>query len=90
MKRNFPHPIRSAMAVSLTAAVLLGGCGDGDPARTKKAAGLLSDYYYRSWKRPSPDWDVRKVRADKDDTVTIEARIVTKTLTKAIMERSKA
>ena len=90
MKRNSPHPIRSAMAVSLTAAVLLGGCGDGDPARTKKAAGLLSDYYYRLWKQPSPDWDVRKVHPGKDDTVTVEARIVTKTLTKAIMERSKA
>ncbi len=90
MKRNFPNSVRSAVAISLTAAVLLGGCGDGDPARTKKAAILLSDYYYRLWKRPSPDWDVRKVRAGKDDTVTIETRIVTKTLTKAIMERSKA
>ncbi len=90
MKRNFPNSVRSAVAVSLTAAVLLGGCGDGDQARTKKAAGMLSDYYYRSWKRPSPDWDIRKVRPGKDDTVTIETRIVTKTLTKAIMERSKA
>ena len=90
MKRNLPNLVRSAVAVSLTAAVLLGGCGDGDQARTKKAAGLLSDFYYSSWKRPSPDWDVRKVRPGKDDTVTIETKIVTKNLTKAIMERSKA
>lgn len=90
MKRDFLNPVLRAVTISMTAAVLLGGCGDGDQARTKEAAVVLSDYYYRSWKRPSPDWDVRKVRADKDDTVTIEARIVTKTLTKAIMERSKA
>ncbi len=90
MKRNVLNPVRSSVAVSLMAALLLGGCGDGDQAQTKKAAGALSDYYYRSWKRPSPDWDIRKVRAGKDDTVTIETRIVTKTLTKAIMERSKA
>ena len=90
MKRNFPNPVRCAVAVSLTAAVLLGACGDGDPARTKKAAGVLSDYYYGSWERPSPDWEIRKVRPGKDDTITIETRIVTKTLTKAIMERSKA
>ncbi len=74
----------------MTAAVLLGGCGDGDPAQTKKAATALSDYYYRSWKRPSPDWEIRKVRAGKDGTVSIETKIVTKNLTKAIMERSKA
>ncbi len=90
MNRNFPNPVRSVVAALLTAAVLLGGCGDGDPARTKQAAEVLSDYYYRSWKRPSPDWDVRKVRPGKDDTVTIETRIVTQKLTKAIMERSKA
>ncbi len=74
----------------MMAVVLLGGCGDGDQAQTKKAAGVLSDFYYKSWKRPSPDWDVRKVRPGKDNTVTIETKIVTKTLTKAIMERSKA
>lgn len=90
MKRNFLNPVLRAVTISMTAAVLLVGCGDGDPARTKKAAGLLSDYYYRLWKRPSPDWEIRKVRADKDDTVTIETKIVTKLLTKAIMERSKA
>ena len=90
MKRNFPNPVRSAVAASLTAVFLLVGCGDGDPARTKRSAGMLSDYYYSSWKRPSPDWEIRKVRPGKDDTVTIETRIVTQTLTKAIMERSKA
>ncbi len=90
MKKNFLNPVLRAAAISMTAAVLLGGCGDGDQARTKKAVSMLSDYYYRSWKRPSPDWDVRKVRPGKDNTVTIETRIVTETLTKAIMERSKA
>jgi len=90
MNRNFPIPLSSLAAVSLAAAILLAGCGDGSPAKTKKAAGVLSDYYYSSWKPPSPDWEVRKVRPDKDNTVTVEAKIVTKPLTKAIMERSKA
>ncbi len=90
MKRNFLNPVLRAVTISLTAAVLLGGCGDGDQAQTKKATTMLSDYYYRSWKRPSPDWEIRKVRAGKDDTVSIETKIVTKNLTKAIMERSKA
>ncbi len=87
---KFPNLFSTIVAAPIMAAALLAGCSDDDPAKTKKAAGLLSDYYYSVWKRPSPDWEIRKVRAGKDNTVTIETRIVTKRLTQAIMERSKA
>lgn len=74
------------------AAVLLGGCGDSkkSKANAKKAAVRLNDYYYTLWKRPSPDWEIRKVRPAKDHSVNVEAKIITQMLTKAVMERSKA
>lgn len=92
MRKTFDIRFPKSLAVLLAAAALLGACGDSDKdkSNTKKAAGKLSDYYYSSWKPPSPDWEIRKVRPGDDNTVTVEARIVTDMLTKAIMERSKA
>jgi len=83
---------RGVLAAALILAPALAGCGDSEKnaARAKKAAVALTDYYYQIWQPPSADWNVRRVKIDKDNTVTIEAVVVTKTLTKAIMERSKA
>lgn len=72
--------------------MLLAGCGEEDAgARAKETASALSDYYYRFWRPPSPDWEVLRVRVEKDEakTVTVEANIMTKGLTKAVMERSR-
>ncbi len=77
---------RAPVAV-LVVAFLAAACGDsGDP---KKTASKLRDYYYTTWKPPSPDWEVLKVRVTKDKTVSVTANINTKALTKAIMERSR-
>jgi hypothetical protein len=91
MRKHFENRFLLAPAVLLAGAVLLAACGDSgkDKAKTKKAAGTIRGYY-STWNRPSPDWEIRKVKPDKDNTVTVEAKIVTKKLSKAIMERSKA
>jgi len=73
------------------AALALGACGDSGKAKAKakKSANMLSDYYYTSWHAPSPDWEVRKVKPGKESDVSVETRIITKQLSRAIMERSK-
>jgi len=55
----------------------------------KKTANEIRDYYYTTWKPPSPDWDVLKVRVAKGKAISITATVNNKTLTKAIMERSR-
>ena len=76
-----------AVVVAVAVAFLTAACGDsGNP---KKTASELRDYYYTTWKPPSPDWEVLKVRVSKDKTVSVTANIINKTLTKAIMERSR-
>lgn len=87
MTRKFQGPVFSTTAAVLAVAVLAAGCGDGGGA--KKTAKEIRDYYYYAWKPPSPDWDVLKVSVGKDKTITIKASILNKTLTKAIMERSR-
>ncbi len=92
MRKTLDVRLPKSLTVFLAAAVLLGACGDSgkDKSKTKKAAGILNDYYYSLWRAPSPDWEIRKVRPGGDNTVTVEAKIMTKTLSRAIMERSKA
>lgn len=92
MRMNMDVRSGLSVAVLLAAAMSLGACGDNgkDKAKTKKAASKISAYYYSLWKAPSADWEIRKVHPDKNYTVTVEAKITTKTLTKAVMERSKA
>jgi hypothetical protein len=77
--------------LAVASALALAACGDSGPSKAmvKKATGVLSDYYYRIWQPPSPDWEVRKVRPGKKGDVTVETKIVTKGLTKKIMERSR-
>lgn len=82
------HPLGAATTLLATALILC-ACGDDGKAKAKKSAGLLNDYYYSIWKPPSPDWEVRKVRPGKESDITVEAKIVTKVLTKAVMERSR-
>lgn len=68
----------------------LAACGDdGEQARAKKAAGALSDYYYRAWQAPSPEWSVMRVRIGKENHLTVDASITTEALTKTVMERSR-
>jgi hypothetical protein len=74
----------------LAAGLGLSACGDkSSKSKAKKAAGVLRDYYYTTWQAPSADWEVHKVAIAKDNVVTVKANIVTKALSKAIMERSK-
>ena len=90
MQRIFKAPLWCAMAVVIGAAVSLAACGEKSSKSTaKKAALALSDYYYAQWRAPSPDWEVQKVAIAKGNVVNIETRIITKTLSKAIMERSR-
>ena len=84
---------RTAVAATLAAvvAVAVAACGDAeDEKRAKKAAATLSDYYYRFWQAPTPEWNVMKVRIGKDNVLTIDAAITTEALTKTVMERSRA
>jgi len=83
-----PHILAVAL-IGVT--VLLSGCGDSgkDKAKAKAATGKIRTYY-STWNRPSTDWEIHKVRTDKDLTVTVEAKVASKKLTRAIMERSKA
>lgn len=81
---------RGMVGIILGAALLLAACGEkGNKKQAKKAANALSDYYYAQWRPPSPDWKVKKVKIGKDYVVNVEAEIVTKTLSKEIMKRSK-
>ncbi|MCH7937110.1 MAG: hypothetical protein IH994_08485 [Proteobacteria bacterium] len=90
MKRLNRIPVLVLAMVLLVAGLGLAACGEtGSKTKAKKAAGVLRDYYYTTWKAPSPDWEVRKVGIAKDNVVTVNAIINTKTLSKAIMERSK-
>ena len=90
MTGKFQGSVCRASAAVLALAFLAAACGDGgDGGNAKKTASEIRDYYYTTWKPPSPDWDVLKVRVTKDKTVTITATVNTKTLTKAIMERSR-
>ena len=82
-------PPRAAL-LFIAAALFIAACGDGDKkSSAKKSADTLRDYYYSTWQGPSPDWEVFKVRVGKDKSITVNANIVNKTLSKAIMERSK-
>ncbi|NQV85290.1 MAG: hypothetical protein HQ494_15870 [Rhodospirillales bacterium] len=83
---TIPHVAIVLLSVS---ALALGACGDEEKGDAKKSANALTDFYYTSWKAPSADWEVRKVRPGKESDVTVEAKVVTKTLTKKIMERSR-
>ncbi len=76
-----------APAAVLVVAFLAAACGEGGDA--KKTANELRDYYYTTWKPPSPEWEVLKVHVTKDKTVNVAASINTKALTKVIMERSR-
>jgi hypothetical protein len=78
-----------ALVLLIGMTLALGACGDNNKGDAKKSAGVLSDYYYSIWQAPSPDWEVRKVRPGNENDVTVEAQVVTKTLTKRIMERSR-
>lgn len=90
MKRPNRIPVLVLATVLLAAGFGLAACGDkGSKATAKKAAGVLRDYYYTTWQAPSPDWAVHKVSIAKDNVVTINANISTKTLSKEIMKRSK-
>jgi len=91
LRTNFQSIIgRSTICFVLASVLLLGACGDKPSKKeAKKAANALSDFYYAKWRAPSPDWKVQKVKIGKDYTVNVDAKIVTKTLSKAIMERSK-
>ena len=57
MRINVNIRIVLSVAVFLAVAVLLVACGDSgkDKAKTKKAAGKISTYYYSIWRPPSPD-----------------------------------
>ena len=87
MTEKFQGTVFRASAAVLAATFLVAACGDGGSA--KKTASELRDYYYTTWKPPSPDWEVLKVRVTKDKTVTVTANINNKGLSKAIMERSR-
>ena len=90
--RNGATTFKPARAVIawMAAAMAVSACGDGGGnAKTTEAAAMVRDYYYTAWQAPSPDWEVRKVRAAKKETVTVEATIVTASLATAIMERSR-
>ncbi len=87
MTVKFQGTVFRASAAVLAVAFLTAACGDDGSA--KKTASELRDYYYTTWKPPSPDWEVLKVRVTKDKAVTITANINTKGLSKAIMERSR-
>ena len=87
MMVKFQGMVFRATASVLAVAFLAAACGDGGSA--KKTANEIRDYYYTTWKPPSPDWDVLKVRVTKDKTITVTATINNITLTKAIMERSR-
>jgi len=91
LRTNFQIIIgRGTICFALAGVLLLGACGD-KPSKeeAKKAAGVLSDYYFAKWRAPSPDWKVQKVKISKDYAVNVDAKIATQTLSKAIMERSK-
>lgn len=90
MEKIGKTPLWSVMAVVLGAAAFLAACGEKtSKSDAKKAANALSDYYYAKWQAPSSDWQVQKVTIAKGNIVNIDTRIITKTLSKAIMERSK-
>lgn len=90
MKRLNRIPVLVLATVLLAAGLGLAACGDkGSKTTAKKAANVLLDYYYTTWQAPSPDWAVHKVSIAKDNVVTINANIRTKTLSKEIMKRSK-
>jgi len=79
-----------AVMLAVLATLMVAGCGDKPTQKgAKKAANALSDYYYKDWKPPSGDWQIQKVAIAKDYTVNVDTKIATKTLSKAIMERSK-
>ena len=88
MTGNFQGTVFRASAVVLAATFLIAACGDGG-GKAKETANELRDYYTTTWKPPSPDWEVLKVRVTKDKTVYVTANINTKALTKKIMERSR-
>jgi len=74
----------------LTALLLVAACGDSDGnAEAKTAATALTNYYYRTWQAPTPEWNVTKVRISKDKAVTVDAAVTSDSLTKTIMERSR-
>ncbi len=87
MMVTFQGMVFRALAAFLAVAFLAVGCGDGGGA--KNTANEIRDYYYTTWKPPSPDWDVLKVRVTKDKAITVTATINNKSLTKVIMERSR-
>ena len=90
MKRLNRMPVLVLATVLMAAGLGLAACGDkGSKTKAKKAASVLRDYYYTTWQAPSPDWAVHKVGIAKDNVVTVNAKISTKRLSKAIMERSK-
>lgn len=90
MEKIVKAPLCCTMAVVLGAAVLLAACGEKtSKSEAKKAANALSDYYYAKWRAPSSDWQVRKITVAKGNVVNVDTKIITKALTKAIMERSK-
>jgi hypothetical protein len=74
-----------AAALLLTAA-----CDDsGGEERARKASATLSEYYYRAWKAPTPDWSVTKVRIGKDNAVTIDVTVSSEGASRIIMARSR-
>ena len=90
MKPISKLPFTSIAAGLLAVALALTACGEkGSKSKAKKAAVALSDFYYAQWRAPSPDWEVQKVAIGKDYVVNVETKIISKALTKAIMERSK-
>lgn len=77
-------------SLTLAALALLAACGDsGGDAEAKAAATVLTDYYYRAWQAPTPEWNVMKVRIGKDNAVNVDAAVSSEALTKTIMERSR-
>jgi len=84
-----PFGATTVLPAMLLGVFILGACGDDGEAKAKQSADVLSDYYYRMWQPPSPDWEVRKVRPGKDIDVTVEAKVFTDGLTKKIMGRSR-
>ncbi|MFQ5763860.1 MAG: hypothetical protein ACE5GT_02935 [Rhodospirillales bacterium] len=92
MNRNAGTRAGRGAVLAVAAVLVLAACGEESAdARAKATATALSDYYYQVWRPPSPDWEVLRVRVgkDKEKTVTVDASIMTKGLTKAIMERSR-
>ncbi len=84
------RPFRG-IAVGLMAVALgLTACGEkGSKSKARKAAVALSDFYYARWRAPSPDWEVRKVAIGKNYVVNVETKIISRALTKAIMQRGR-